>query len=97
MSFSWSLIADDINLFELLPQMSFLFPAALLSSPTQRLMAALLAFRPVVHSAIHGLLPGPQPGSGPLLAEEHRGGFLPVPPESQTKPGQAADPGSAAS
>lgn len=52
--------------------------------------------RSLVHPAIDGFLSGPQPGSGPLPAEEQRRRLLPLPPESQAKPGQAAEPGSAA-
>lgn len=48
-------------------------------------------------SAITCSLPGPQPGFGSVPAEEQCGRFLPVPPESQTELGKAAEPGSAAS
>lgn len=52
--------------------------------------------RLVLHCALHGLLPGAQSGPGPVPAEEQHCGFLPVPSESQTEPGEAAEPGPAA-
>lgn len=53
--------------------------------------------RSLFHPAINGLFPRPQPRPGAIPAEEQCCWFLPVPPESQTEPEQAAEPGSAAS
>lgn len=53
-------------------------------------------FRNVICSARVGVLLGPHPRSGPLPSEKQRFGFLPFPPESQTKSEQASEPGSAA-
>lgn len=53
-------------------------------------------FRNVICSACDGVLLGPHPRSGPVPSEKQRFGFLPFPPESQTKSEQASEPGAAA-
>lgn len=55
----------------------------------------LFIFRSVIHRSLAGLLPSPRPRPRSLPAEEQRCGFLSLPPESQTEPGQAAEPGPA--
>lgn len=82
----------------LLRHLKLLPQASVLLSQSMRLnLGFYVCLRSLIHSALDGLLPSTQPGSGPVPAEEQRCRFLQVPSESQTKPEQTAESGSAAS